>query len=129
MPFGDRTGPLGLGPGTGGRTGFCAGFSVPGAVNNPAPGQGWSGSGRGFGCFGRGRGWRNLFRATGLPGWVSAGYGYLPLAGVEYPSRPEFTTKDEFDILKDHADFFKQRLDDIQKRISTLEKAKAQERE
>jgi Family of unknown function (DUF5320) len=94
MPFGDRTGPLGLGPGTGRRMGFCAGFSAPGPLNNPVPGRGWFGSSRGFGCFGRGRGWRNLFRATGLPGWARAGYGYMPLAGVEYPSRPEFAVKD-----------------------------------
>jgi len=128
MPFGDRTGPLGLGPRTGRAMGYCAGFLVPGSMN-PVPGRGWFGFGRGFGCFGRGRGWRHCFWATGLPGWARTGYGYPPFAGVEYPSRPEFTAKDEIDILKDEADFFKQRLDDIQKRISTLEKAKAQESE
>jgi Family of unknown function (DUF5320) len=127
MPFGDRRVPLGSGPGTGRTMGFCAGFSAPGPMN-PVTGRGWFGSDRGFGCFGRGRGWRNLFRATGLPGWASAGYGHIPLAGVGHPSGPEFAAKDEVDILKDHADFFKQRLDDIQRRISALEKAKTQER-
>ena len=37
MPFGDRTGPLGLGPMTGRAAGFCAGFPVPGFAN-PIPG-------------------------------------------------------------------------------------------
>jgi Family of unknown function (DUF5320) len=39
MPFGDRTGLLGLGPGTGRRMGFCAGFSVPGPLNDPVAGE------------------------------------------------------------------------------------------
>ena len=33
MPRGDRTGPLGMGPLTGRRLGFCAGFKVPGYLN------------------------------------------------------------------------------------------------
>ncbi len=36
MPGGDGTGPLGLGPGTGRRAGYCGGFGVPGYAN-PAP--------------------------------------------------------------------------------------------
>lgn len=32
MPFGDGTGPLGLGPMTGRAAGFCAGFGRPGFV-------------------------------------------------------------------------------------------------
>jgi len=33
MPRGDRTGPLGMGPLTGRRLGFCAGSKVPGYLN------------------------------------------------------------------------------------------------
>jgi len=73
MPFGDRTGPAGLGPMTGRVAGFCAGYPVPGYMN-PAVGRaGFYGAGyvmpyggwgnawlrRGFGFgrgFGRGRG-------------------------------------------------------------------------
>lgn len=130
MPFGDRTGPLGLGPRTGRAMGYCAGFEVPGSVN-PVPGQGWFGfgRGRGRGWFGGGRGWRHRYWATGLYGLGRAGYAFPPFAGVEYSYGPEFTAKNEIDLLKDHADFFKQQLDEIQKRISTLEKAKAQESE
>jgi len=59
MPFGDRTGPRGMGPMTGRGAGYCAGFSRPGFAN-PIPGRqwfgfGWRGRGRGRG---RGFGWR-----------------------------------------------------------------------
>lgn len=33
MPWGDRTGPMGLGPMTGRAAGFCAGYTVPGYAN------------------------------------------------------------------------------------------------
>ena len=51
MPFGDRTGPLGLGPMTGRAAGYCAGYPVPGYLN-PIPGRGF-GRGAGFGGGGR----------------------------------------------------------------------------
>jgi hypothetical protein len=75
MPFGDGTGPMGLGPMTGRGAGFCAGFGRPGfassmpsypyhyGYNNwtpmwPRRGYGFaSGFGRGFGRS-LGRGWR-----------------------------------------------------------------------
>jgi len=44
MPFGDGTGPMGMGPMTGRAAGYCAGYPTPG-VANPIPGAGW---GRGF---------------------------------------------------------------------------------
>ena len=53
MPGRDGTGPMGCGPMTGGRRGFCAGAA-------PSPGRGG------------GRGWRNQFYATGLTGWQRA---------------------------------------------------------
>ncbi len=51
MPWGDRTGPMGMGPRTGRAAGFCSGFNTPGFMN---PGFGF-GRGRGFG---RGFAWR-----------------------------------------------------------------------
>jgi hypothetical protein len=33
MPRGNRTGPMGMGPMTGRGAGYCAGFSVPGFMN------------------------------------------------------------------------------------------------
>ena len=66
MPRGDRTGPWGQGPMTGRAAGYCAGYSVPGFMN-PVPGQG---AGLGRGVWGRGRGYRNWYYATGLPYWA-----------------------------------------------------------
>ena len=69
MPWGDRTGPLGLGPKTGRGLGFCSGYDIPGYMNpGPRLGLGW-GRGRGwrwwcrwFGGFGRGWRWRWFWR-------------------------------------------------------------------
>ncbi|MCU0725548.1 MAG: DUF5320 domain-containing protein [Planctomycetes bacterium] len=80
MPGFDRTGPQGQGPRTGGGRGFCAGGAAREAgLTAPAFGGGFGrGGGRGFGGGrggrgGGGRGWRNQFRATGLPGWMRFG--------------------------------------------------------
>ncbi|MGQ9569679.1 MAG: DUF5320 domain-containing protein [Thermodesulfovibrionales bacterium] len=126
MPFGDRTGPLGLGPRTGRAAGYCSGFGMPGYAN-PLTGRGWFGFGRGWGrgWFGGGRGWRNWYRATGLPGWARIGYGYPGF--VDYPYSLPLTSKEEMDLLKDRAKFFKQQLENIENRISTLEKAQEEE--
>ena len=67
MPGGDRTGPMGAGPMTGRGAGFCAGYDVPGYMNN-IPGRGFGGGrgrGLGRGFRGGGRGWRNQYYATG----------------------------------------------------------------
>ena len=56
MPFGDGTGPRGLGPMTGRGAGYCAGYDQPGAFS-PLPRRGWFGFGMGRGMgFGMGRG-------------------------------------------------------------------------
>ena len=130
MPFGDRTGPLGLGPRTGRAMGYCAGFPGPG-YTNPVPGRGWfgGGPGRGRGWFGGGRGWRHWYWATGSPGWARGGYGYPPFEGWAYPYGPGLTANEEMEVLKDQAEFFKKQLDEIEGRIRTLEKAQAQESE
>jgi len=79
MPRGDGTGPLGKGALSGRAAGICAGFGLPGSAN-PAQGRGFGmGFGRERGLGGRGggggRGWRHIFHATGLPGWMRSG-GY-----------------------------------------------------
>lgn len=83
MPRGDRTGPEGMGPMTGRAAGYCAGYDRPGTANQ-ARGCGLGlGLGRGRGG-GGGRGWRNWFRATGLPRWMRGGPGPGP-QGVRDP--------------------------------------------
>jgi hypothetical protein len=84
MPWGDRTGPMGLGPMTGRGTGYCVGYPVPGYANPWVPGwgrgRGWWGKGRGF--WGRGWGFSGWGRGRGLR-WGHAPYGYRPYSG--YP--------------------------------------------
>ena len=88
MPFGDGTGPAGLGPMTGRGAGYCAGYPVPGYMN-PIPGRGYGGFGRGMGLgrggFGRGRGFGRGFRGLGWGYPMYGGYPYgVPYAGAAY---------------------------------------------
>ena len=69
MPGGDGTGPMGAGPRTGRNAGICAGFAGPGSANFAGVGIG---RGRRGGMCGGGRGNRNRFYATGVPGWATA---------------------------------------------------------
>jgi hypothetical protein len=110
MPWGDRTGPLGLGPRTGRGLGFCSGYDVPGYMNpGPGLGLGW-GRGRGwrwwcrwFGGFGRGWRWRWFWR---IPFFGGASFG------------------DEAELLRQEAEILKKNLEAIEKRLSELEKKK-----
>lgn len=124
MPFGDRTGPAGLGPMTGRRAGYCAGFQSPGTMN-PYPagggrgyGRGWFG--RGCGWYGRGRGWRNYDSLSGQSGVMGFGYGRIPV-------EQKYTQRDEMKDLKSQADYLKQQLNDIEDRIQVLERSRKQE--
>jgi len=123
MPRGDGTGPAGMGPMTGRAAGFCTGYPVPGFMNPVG--------GRGFWGRGGGRGWRNWYYATGLPGWARAGYGYPAWSSaaspnVSYAGLPAatMTAEQELEGLKQQADYFQNALDGISKRIEELEKAK-----
>ena len=80
MPFGDGTGPRGMGPMTGRRAGYCAGFAVPGFAN-PAGGRLGLGFGRGwgraYGFYPRGR--RHMpvpYQGFDYPGYGRGFYGY-----------------------------------------------------
>lgn len=124
MPAGDGTGPWGTGPMTGRAAGFCAGFGAPGHAN-PLPGRGF-GMGRGgsggrgaWGCRGGGRGWRNRFYATGLPGWMRAGMSYGAPSGVPHAAAP--TPEQELASLKQQAESLDTALATIRKRVQELE--------
>ena len=121
MPSGDGTGPMGLGPMTGKKAGYCAGFGMPGFMN-PVPGRGFGGGG-GFGRRGGGRGWRHCYHATGLPGWARAGRG-TPSAA---PFAPQMTQEQEAEVLKGQAQYFEKALENIKKRIEDLAAGKKQE--
>jgi hypothetical protein len=125
MPRGDGTGPAGMGPMTGRAAGFCTGYSVPGSMN-PVSGRGYWGWGRGGG-----RGRRNWFYATGLPGWARTGYGLPAWGGTANPYAyggapyaPGLTAQQQMDGLKAQAEYLEDSLDGIKKRMEELESRK-----
>lgn len=114
MPRGNGTGPAGMGPMTGRAAGFCAGFTTPGFAN-PASGRGQGcgrgnggGLGRGRGMGGFGRGFRNQFLATGLPGRVRPGAESAP-------------DRDEKQILTNQAKALQAQVEEVQKRLKALD--------
>ncbi|MHA1197216.1 MAG: DUF5320 domain-containing protein [Promethearchaeota archaeon] len=127
MPFGDGTGPNGLGPMTGRGLGYCAGYSTPGYMKGP--GRGWGlGFGRGWGRgwgrgFGRGY-WR--WRAWGVPPVYPA---TVPAVPVRSTILPQAYTGDQLTMLKQEKEYLESELngirsaiEDISKRIEELEK-------
>jgi hypothetical protein len=109
MPGGNGTGPMGTGPRTGRGAGFCSGYGMAGYANVAVRG----GFNRCFGGGGRGR--RNRFFATGVPGWAALG-----IAGISQMSG----STDETIVLKNQAKYLQQSLDDINKKIEHLQSAK-----
>ena len=108
MPRGDRTGPEGMGPMTGRGAGLCRGNDSPGYMS--AGGGHFAGSrGMGGGFGGRRHGFRNCFKATGLPGWMRLG-------GSAAMSR-----EDEARLLKSQADCLNRFLDAVNKRLSEID--------
>ncbi len=124
MPRGDGTGPMGMGPMTGRAAGFCAGYQVPGYMN-PVGSRGFGGRGRGFWGRGGGRGWRNWFYATGLPGWSRTGQTTWTGAPLG-PMVPTINPEQELASLEQQAEYLRNSLEGISKRIEELEKANAE---
>ena len=110
MPGFDGTGPRGEGPMTGGGRGYCV-VDLNAAGVRP-------GAGRGFFGRGGGRGNRNRFYATGLPGWMRAQRG-MPFGFAQ-------GRQEELHILKTQADLLKQQLENAQSRIQELEGKKGE---
>jgi hypothetical protein len=158
MPFGNRTGPWGLGPMTGRGRGYCAGFPAPGFMN-PAYGFGrgfglGGGFGRGLGL-GRGRGWRwsgfspflgyssPLAMAYGFPFPYGHPYGegyppypyspWTPQASGQqeqrnFPSPGFLTEEEEEDFLGGQARALEEHLVEIKKRLEELRKKKKEKK-
>jgi hypothetical protein len=115
MPGRNGTGPRGMGPMTGRGMGFCAVSETQGYTNTGA-GQGFgTGTGRGRSFCGRGggRGWRNMFNATGLPGWMR----FRSNTEQNYGSDPET----EKQALRNQAGILQSQLDQIKKRLDEFE--------
>ena len=118
MPYGDRTGPVGAGPMTGRRTGYCVGFDRPGRMN---PSQGFSfGTDQASSFGGHRRGWRHTYQATGIPGWARGGrfFGqgdYISPVAVDIPPQ------EEAELLKNQARNLENNLKELQNRLAELQ--------
>lgn len=118
MPRGDRTGPMGAGPRSGRRAGFCSGFDRPGYANAEIPGgapmemafrqRGWSG-----GPAAGGRGWRHRCFATGRPGGMSFGAYPAPVQPLN-PASEKASLKNRSRALQSELDAIKKRLEEIE---------------
>ncbi|MGB5158773.1 DUF5320 domain-containing protein [Desulfobacterium sp. N47] len=107
MPGLNGSGPMGMGPMTGGARGLCnTGQRFFGRGGNR------SGLGNGFGM-GRGRGYRN--RNTGFFGRE----GFAPVETGSYPL--SYSKEQEVNFLKNQAADIKSELDAINIRISSLQ--------
>jgi len=109
---GDRTGPAGRGSTTGRGAGFCAGYGAPG-FSNP----GYNAGGAFFGGRG-GRGRRNRFFATGVPGWQYFAGNPLP-GGMPFSAQPGMP-QNELDVLKAQAQYLENGLKELQARMEAL---------
>ena len=127
MPWGDGTGPRGLGPMTGRAAGYCAGYPVPGYANPDVPGYG-----RGFGYGrGRGRGFGRGYWGRGRGFW---GRGYYPYPTPDYrpaPTNPDYVStypepsrEEEKAYLKDTIKGLEEDLKAIKERLQELSKEK-----
>ncbi|MGB9888435.1 MAG: DUF5320 domain-containing protein [Anaerolineae bacterium] len=84
MPAGDRTGPMGMGPMTGRRAGYCAGYA------NPGPGRGFWGRDGGAAGIGSAGAAGAAAGATGTPPLAcpAGPAGATPRPGGDRPLRP-----------------------------------------
>lgn len=106
---------------TGRGAGSCAGYGVPGYANPGFRGGFGMGRGRGGGWMGGGRGRRNQFYATGMPGWMR--YGAAPAWGVP-PVAPVPAPEQEAEFLRAGAQRLQAELDAIAERLSELDGGK-----
>ncbi|MFX1409796.1 MAG: DUF5320 domain-containing protein [Promethearchaeota archaeon] len=115
MPFGDRTGPRGLGPRTGRVLGYCAGYDTPGYAKGPSLGLG-RGWGRGFGR-GRGIGWGRGF------GWGAPIYPlYRAPITVPAPVAP-LSKEDRLSMLKQEKEYLESEMKQIKSAIEDIGKS------
>ncbi len=113
MPRGDGSGPDGMGPMTGRALGYCAGYETPGFVNGPGAGRRMAGNGRGRG----GRGFRNQYYATGIPGRARDYY-----SRPYQPVQNSFSKEDEVRMLREQSEHLAKTLEDVNKRLLDLER-------
>lgn len=104
MPARDRTGPMGAGPRTRRGMGYCGSYDQ---ARPYYPARNLR-CGVGYGQAGMGRGWRRMYYATGLPGWLR-------------PGIPSVTPEQELAWLRDQAEWLKNQLEALNRRMEELE--------
>ncbi len=112
MPGRNGTGPLGMGSMTGRGAGYCAGSATAGFTSS---GAGYGRGGRCRGITGGGFGRRNMFHATGQPGWARSG---APAASVNSPTTDPEQERAE---LKGRAEILGQELEQIKSRLDAMD--------
>lgn len=122
--WGDGAGPAGLGQKTGRLAGYCVGYSVPGFQNTTVPRRGY----RRTSFQGGGRGFRNIYNATGLFGY-QRGTTTLPAVTTSPAATtpPVFTKEQQLEALKKQAEYLKNELGKITRQINTADSEKGQE--
>ncbi|MFC1669580.1 DUF5320 domain-containing protein [Spirochaetota bacterium] len=111
MPGGDKRGPLGQGPITGRKAGYCTGHHSPGFTKQGGNAYG----GRGFlSGTGRRMGNRNIYRETGQPGWRRNNITQF-----------KQTDNDNKNHLKDWIESLKTELNEMNSVLETIEKSRA----
>jgi hypothetical protein len=102
-----------MGPMSGRGAGYCSGSGAPGYAT-PGPGRGYGmggGRGRAMGG-GGGRGRRNMFYATGQPGWMGFGPYPAPFQNPD-PAIEKQALKNQAEALQSQLNMIKQRLDEM----------------
>ncbi len=102
MPGGDGIGPGGMG-------GKCTSLWMSGQIQKPLC-MGFGGG------FGRGRGFRNVYRTTGLPLWARVGVEPILVQGQK------ISKEQETQMLENQANIMEQELKEIKTRIEKLKK-------
>ena len=117
MPRGDKRGPNGMGPMTGRRLGYCAGYDAP-EFTSDAPGRGGAGYGRGYG-FGR-RGGMGFGPGSGFGRGRSFGHGWgyrnHPAPGFDVD--PSYDPGDRRSGLADQLASLKEQVKVLEERLA-----------
>lgn len=119
MPHGDSTGPRAAGRMTGRGAGYCGGGNAPGYESSPGGGR--RGGVSPEGSFGRGRGHRSRFLATGLTGWERGVRGPGPRWIAPPATPPEPSRERELVTLRAQNERIERALGDIRQRLADLE--------
>ena len=112
----DGTGPDGLGPRTGRGMGNCTAYVPQGAQNTNV-----FGSGLGRAAYQRGgRGYRNIYRATGLTQWQRS--SVVAPSNTVQPSVQSSVSKEQYvETLKDQVEVLADQLKQLLQEIKDLE--------